>query len=219
MGMFSSLERKPAEPVDPTEHEPPTAEGADPHGKPPAKADKGNAGKTSILVVLSVVGVVIAWITYKHQVSTSAAAQSANTTSPAYAAGTGTVAGASTDPTTGTDPTAGFASYLANLSGEIATLQGQIGALGPVMSGAPVTTPSSPSKPPAFQFGSAAAGDKYIRDRQTGSIYQVQQGGLMYHLSPSQWAATQAGNPKVSYTQYGAPAPAKKPAAKAPAKK
>lgn len=207
MGMFSSLEHHPA-PAREDPDAPPAAGGE--HGKPKDKT----GGKTSVLIVLSIVGVVIAWITYKHQVSSAAtAANSANTTSPAYGGGvggTGTVAGS-----TGADPTAGFASYLANLSGEISTLQGQIAAMGPVMSGTPVTTPVSPSNPPAFQFGSAAAGDKYIRDRGTGNIFQVQQGGLMYHLTPSQMAAL--GNPK--YTEYGQAAKPKAPAKKTPAKK
>lgn len=221
MGMFSKLEGEPAKPA--------AAEG--PHdddaagGKPgkdgkPDPTEKKDSSKTTVLVLLSIVGVVIAWISYKHQVTAAASAGGADTTSPAYGGGvggTGTVAG-STD--SGGDASSGFASYLANLSGEISTLQGQVAALPTTTT--PVTTPTSPSKPaaPKFDFLNYKK-DTYIRDQSSGAIYQVQAGtGTQIHLTPAQWAAVSGNGAKISSTFGVAPksAPAKA-APKTPAKK
>lgn len=188
------------------------------HGKPAAAAGKKKDHKQLIVIVVSVVGVIIAWISYKSSQNKAAADDPTMTGTSPYAqaangqaAAGGNVAGAG-DPSS----TAGFASYLANLQAEIDGLQTAVDGFTPT----PVVTPPTGPvlKPPSqiykphFIYGAAAKGLKYIRNRATGAFYQVQPNGSLYKLNPVQYA--ELGNPHAS-ASFGAakkkPTPKPKP--------
>ena len=117
---------------DAAEHQGDKPKGA---GKPGAPKPAGKKDYTPIIVIVSIVGVLITWLAYKHQSATTASAATAPTT------GTGSVAGDSTDP----NAAPGFANMISNLEAEVAQLQFTVQANGPV--GHPASTPTTPTSP------------------------------------------------------------------------
>lgn len=200
------------------------------HVKGPLPKVEGKLGKHRdlIVVVLSILGVLVGYLSYRSSKNKTTAATTAATDPAAAAAqlaagsgdptqytsgygngvGSGTVAGYSGDSTAG-DPYAGLQSMFQNLSDELA-------ALAPGQS----TTPTSPGSsipssfnqswsnqpltaPAQFLYGQAAGGLRYIRDlsKRTAAIGQVNPNGKIYWMNAAQYA--ELGQPK--YTAYGSP--------------
>lgn len=181
------------------------AAGAGHQAKGNGKPDR----KTGLLVALSAVGVVIAYLTYRSmrgRGASAAAAGGSSATNPANYPGAGTVAG--TDPTAG----AGFDTMLANLSTQIGALQTSVSAI--------PTTPSSTSSgttaaasPHRFQY---RKGLHYIRGNGgTGPIYQVESDGAAVYVNAQQWAEVVGLDPAAAkgITNYGSKPKAKPKAA------
>lgn len=206
-------------PKDAAEGKPGDAPPAGGKGKPPpgGKGKKPDP-KTLILIVLSLAGVVVAWMTFKKP-SAAAAAGTATTTGASSATvpttSGGYVAGA-TDPNAG----AGFASMLNNLSGQLTQLQASIPAVTvpttPTSPSSGTTAPPSavPPAPPSFDFANAQS-DTYIRNDSNGLISQVGPSGVAVGLTAPQWASVRGlygpgGAPNVSHYGSAPPPPPKK---------
>lgn len=145
------------------------------HDGKPAKG-KGDKHEQMVVILISFVGVLIAWFTYKS--IKGGGAGTTTTTSTTYPVGTGTVAG-DTDP----NAPAGFDAYLSNLSSEISQLQATVTPT------ATTTTPTSSA--PAFDSTNL---DTVVNQANGGSIWQVESNGL-YHLTPEDYASLLAANP------------------------
>lgn len=203
----------------------------DEHGKPkPGEKPGGkDAGEQSylkkhrdmIIVVLTMVGVIIGYLSLKAKPAASTADSSTQTDPTGQ--GIDYAAGATPGQSYAGDGGAsdGFSAYLGNLTDTLGQIESSL-ATQTANQGTGTATPSpfdttnmnqswaaEPASTPArFLFGKAAAGLKYIRNATTGAIYQVNPNGKGYHLTPAQWAAL--GKPK--YTNYDVPKP--KPPAK-----
>lgn len=199
--LVDDLEGKP-KPAGEGDKPPAAGKGAPPKGakKPPPK--------NAIIIILSLAGVVIAWMTFKKPSTASTASTTGASSATVPSVDTGTVAGA-TDPNAG----AGFASMLNNISGQLTQLQASTPAT------TTATTPTSGSSgtvAPAFDYAGASS-DSYIRNNATGEIDQVNSSGSIFHINPQQWAIVQAAGGGTHLVGYGsAPTPAPPPAKAAP---
>lgn len=199
-----------------------------PGGPDAAGKKKGPDRKQIIIVVASVVGVIIAWISYRSSKSNTAAPAAPVATS-GYPS-TGQVAGQGSPDddssylnqlasqlTAGqqslaqqlqasqqaqaqasSDAQSGFSTALSNLSSELSSIESGLQSPTGTSTATPPASPSAPS----VLYGPAAAGASYVRNSVDGAIYQVTPSGMV-HLQPADYAAL--GDP--SYTSYvGAPA-------------
>ena len=189
------------------------------HGKDkkPAAGDAGKpflkAHRDQILIVLTLAGVMIAWLTFRKPKSTDPTSASYD---PTAAAGTPSTAGP--DPSGGAMD--GFAAYLSHQSDLLDQLNTTIGSLASGTGGASTSTPSpfdyssmnhswaaEPTSAPArFLYGPAARGLRYIRNAANGAIYQINPNGKAFHLTAQQYA--ELGRPAA--VNYGHP-PARPP--------
>lgn len=177
--------------------------------------------RDALIITITTIGVLIAWLSFKKKSS----AQTADPTGLAYTSGTGLPAPGQPDPNA-SGAVDGFAANLSHMQDVLDQLQANLGPSGSTST--PSSTPAAfdyssmahswanePVTAPArFLTGRAAQGLRYIRNRTTGAIYQVNPNGRLFHLGQSQYAAL--GKPK--YTEYGHAPPKKKPV-KAPATK
>lgn len=200
-------------------------------GNPNTPAGKKKDHKESILVAVSIIGVVIAWISFKSISSGASNSTVSGTSAPLVSSGT--VAGASSDTadsnsylnqlstevgamltsnqanaTAQQQANSGFASYLSNLSDEIGTLSSAVTA----GAGTPSTPTATPS---AFAMGSAAQNDTYVRNASDNKIFQVSQSGAFYWLNPAEYASlgkpaatNYSGADPTNYTSAATPPPA-----------
>lgn len=94
------------------------------HAEPGDPKDaKKDSHRQSLLVIFSVLGVVIAWFTYRSLKGGTAAATTTAGSASLPGTTTGTVAGSGMD----TDAYNGFTSYLQNIQGQITDLANQVG--------------------------------------------------------------------------------------------
>lgn len=179
------------------------------------KGGKKTDPKAIAIVLLTFVGVIIAWLSYRKSKGGAATDQSGVSSSALdpsnYPAGTGTVAGSS-----GSDDTnavTGLETYLQNLTNQIqannaTSAQPTTGSSTSTSSG--TTAPTTPhSVIPTFNLKNALK-DPYVEDLHTRTIYQVQTtaaGGSQYvRVTPQQLATVRSlnkgKNPKI--TTYNA---------------
>lgn len=222
---------------EPAEHEHDEHPAGEHDGKPGDGKDgkPGKAGEQSylkkhrdmIIVALTMVGVIIGYLSLKGGKSSTAATDPSTLTDPAGAGVNytgGTTAGQSFPGDGGASD--GFSAYLSNMSDQLNAIESAL-ATGTASTGTGTATPTpfdttnlnqswaaEPSSTPAhFLYGKSAAGLRYIRDlsKKTGSVGQVNPNGSIYWLNLQQY--TELGSPK--YTSFGkAPTPAPKPKAK-----
>lgn len=180
---------------------------------PDQKKDRKKGDRRQlILIVVGVVGVIIAWISFRAKANSAGANNTADTSLPTTsyspATSSGLVAGG--DPSGGYssgDYSDGFAAYLSNMSDELSTLNTSLTGLQTTISSkipSPITPPkSSTTAKPTVKIGAAAKGLKYVRDLASGIIYQVQTGTggkpVFVHVTAADYAAL--GKP--TYTTYG----------------
>lgn len=185
-----------------------TAEGAPAAAHGPAIAGKGKGkGKgllngphrEEIIVVCSVIGVGLAFLTLRKGASSAAgtstpsAALSTSGTSASLGTGTGQLAGGYSD------ANAGLQQYLAQISDQ---LGGMEASLNPTAGQG--VTPATPSPIAAGLLAPSSSTDFARTDN--GSIYQIEQDGTALGLTYQQWLPfSQAG---ASYQSVGAALPA-----------
>lgn len=124
------------------DHSAPSAPaGDDAAGKPAAKEAKKDDHRQLVIVLASIIGVVIAWFSYRAIKGGSSASASGTTVSSASVPGTtsGTVAGYGSN----TDAYNGFTSYLQNLGTEVTALSNQINTQANSTATLPATPPSA----------------------------------------------------------------------------
>lgn len=186
-----------------------------------AKAE-GKLGKHRdlIIIVISIVGVVIAWVSYRH-VKGGGASGSGAATAPDYTSGSGAtpagfVAGSGAD----TGASDGLLTLLSNMQHELDQLNTTIGATGaprpkwtrPARYNSPRWAGEPASEKPHYLFGAAAKGLTYLRNLATGAVYQINPNGRAFKLNRRQYAAL--GKP-TAITYGHKPTPPTKPAQRA----
>jgi hypothetical protein len=150
-------------------------------GKVPPGGAKKDAGRQRIIVVASVVGVLIAYLTLKKS---SSSAPVGSTASMPVPVSSGVVASGGGG---GGQQTASLDTYLQNLTQQITASNTALqSALAPTLGSALPPPLASAPAPYAGVFDSADTNT--IRNDQTGEIFQVQQQGLL-HLTPATYAA------------------------------
>lgn len=196
-----------------------TADDKPAEGAPPADAPKKKSGfkgwvgahKEEVIVICSVVGVLLAWLTLKAVGGGGAAAAGgtasdgsslpAGVPTSAYGSGSsGTVAGYSGS------ADYGLQSMLSNLSTSLDTLNSNLAGTG---SPGDTLTGSSALPPPLASTLTApvAYGFNIIENTVNGEKDQVESDGSLYHLTPSDYSEllnegfAKAGTPVTKYTQ------------------
>lgn len=151
-------------------------------GKPAAAGGKKKDRTGPIIVVVSIIGVIIAWVSYRRNASGASGADASmqGTGTAAVPSSVGNVAGSGTYQSPN-DATAGFQSYLDNMSSQLATIAGQ---LNQPASGT-TDTPTSPADVPSFKrYADLGNGD---------AIFEIENGTGKW-LSPATYKAL--GKPK-----------------------
>lgn len=143
--------------------------------------DKDGKRKQAIIVIASVVGVIIAWLTYRSIRSGSTGTAASTAAATGTQLGTGTVAGTQT----AGSPDNGFSSSLSQM---LANLQNEIAAIpSSTVTGSTAVAQTSPS----FTNALPAAGTVFTRNATTGEIDEDQPGfNKPFWLDPQQWAET-----------------------------
>lgn len=169
------------------------------------------AHKQSIIVIASVFGVLLAYLTYRKLASGSAAGASATTT-----AGTaGNVAGTDTSATQSADQSSaleGFATYLSNMSNELSGLESTVttqgGQINQILN--PVTTvppggASTNPPPKSTVFGGAKTGISAVIKNFTTHSDPKQAAGanqVLADLNPNMSAAQQRAQAEKVISNY-----------------
>lgn len=171
-------------------------------GGKPAPGDKSDKRKTTLLVVASVLGVIIAFITYRKMGANSAAAASTLPTPPAGAV----VGDAGTNPN---DTLAEFEQMLTNYGGQIANLQNSVNALSnPSIPTNPAVPKPPPAKAPAAPIKATpltgfvnSIKNLVVKDKSNGGLFEIVNGKAV-HLTGAQ-ATMLANNPHASVAKSG----------------
>ena len=195
-------------------------------GEPAAK--KADRRKTTIIVVLTAVGVLIGWLTYRSRSSSSTSGTdtslspdtsgltSGSDGSASYGTGSGYLVGGGDSSggyygTYGSGPTDGStnADAYAGLTSRLDTLNSELGTLTSTLQNPP-TSATMPTSPVA-KIGSggnvvtgASQTSQYVlvHDTKTGAWYDVtaKGGGTVHQLTASQLAADKAAGAKITTT-------------------
>lgn len=161
------------------------------------KDKKKEDHRQMLLVIASLVGVVIAWFTYKS-IRGGASASGAPVSSASIPATTsGSVLGSGGD----TDAVNGFTSYLQNLTGQLTQLQNTINTQANGTGTLPATTSTQLPVPIASTLFAPAASSAGYGRTQSGLVYQIESDGSELGLTAGQWTAAQGQGAQVTNQQ------------------
>lgn len=162
-----------------------------------------------IIIVVSLLGVIIAWVSYRRAKSGGSSGSTFTDTTGSGSAGpAGLVAGSGAPDASALD---GLSTYLSNIQAELDTLtaasrQKAKGWVAPTRYNSPRWRNEPASEKPHFLFGAAAKGLKFLRNRRTGAILEVNPNGTLYKLTHRQYILL--GKPTtIDYGRKPKPAP------------
>lgn len=177
----------------------PPAHGPAIKGKGKGKGLLNGPHREEIIVICSVIGVGLAFLTLRKGsasaagTSTPSAALSSSGTSASLGTGSGQLAGGYSD------GSAGLQAYLAQISDQLGGMEANLHP-----SAGQGVTPATPSPLAAGLLAPDPGSNVYAR-YASGGIYQVEGDGSLFGVTPGQW--TQAVQGGASYTQFDAQGP------------